>query len=62
MGVVNAIYHRFGLTLSSETEAAMQTWAKHNSVQPDSSHSYAEIEEQDPITDAFAAYIAHYQL
>ncbi len=62
MGVVHAIYHRFGLTLSTEAETAMQAWAKRNTLQPDSGHSYAAIEQQGPINDAFAAYISRYQL
>ena len=62
LGVVRTIYSHFNLILRDETEAAMQLWAKNNAEKVEASHSYAEIAEQRPVLDAFAAYIERYKL
>lgn len=62
LGVVAAIYGHFGLTVSPEAETAMRDWAARNAEQESASHSYAAIEEQGPILDAFAPYIERYGL
>lgn len=60
--VVRTIYDHFGLSLSTDTQNAMRVWENANAVKADSSHSYAAIEEQDPINEAFEHYIARYGL
>ena len=40
----------------------MLAWAARNAEQEGAAHSYAAIEEQGPILDAFAPYIERYGL
>lgn len=62
LGVVRTIYNHFGFTLSPITESAMQAWAAENSVRTDGGHSYASIAEKGPVEEAFASYIARFEL
>lgn len=62
LGVVRTIYGHCGLELSSEAESAMLAWAARNAEREGAGHSYAAIEEQGPILDAFAPYIERYGL
>jgi hypothetical protein len=62
IGVVRKIYKHFGLLLSAEAETAMLAWSTKNAAKSDGGHNYATIDEQGPINEAFAPYIARYGL
>lgn len=60
LGVVRQIYEKGGLHLSADAETAMRTWAARNAENTEGGHSYAKIEEEGPIMDAFGPYIERY--
>lgn len=62
LGVVRRIYADAGLLLSTKAESAMTAWAARNAENAESGHSYARIEEEGPILEAFGDYIARYEL
>lgn len=62
LGVVRRIYGEMGLSLSADAEVAMTAWAARNADSTEGGHSYARIEEEGPILDAFADYIVRYEL
>jgi len=62
LGVVGSIYDRFGLELSGEAEQSMRDWAARHAERADEGRSYAKIEEEGPILEAFGTYIERYQL
>lgn len=62
LGVVQAIYDKFDLTLSPEAKAAMEGWATANAEQSGQGHDYAKISSDDPVLAPFAAYVERYAL
>ena len=62
LGVVRAIYGKFGLTLSTDAEAAMVKWATRNQEHAAQGHGYGKILNDGPIVEAFAPYIERYGL
>lgn len=62
LGVVQAIYDKFGLDLSTEARIAMQDWANANSEQEGTGHSYEKIGRDSSLVAPFAEYIERYGL
>ncbi|WP_176141707.1 sulfotransferase family protein [Sphingopyxis flava] len=62
LGVVRAIYTKFGLTLSAEAEAAMGGWAESSKEGGSEGHSYGKIRHDSSLLEAFASYIQRYDL
>ena len=62
LAVVEAIYAKAGLDLSSKAEFAMRAWAERNAERRADGHDYAPIHKEAPIREAFADYIDRYGL
>ncbi|MBB4614310.1 sulfotransferase family protein [Novosphingobium taihuense] len=62
LGVVRSIYEKFGLTLSTEAEAAMHAWHVANAESAGEGHTYERIEKNAPLIAPFADYIDRYGL
>lgn len=62
LGVVGAIYQKFGLHLSAQARDAMAAWAEQNAESAAEGHSYEPIERDAELIAPFAAYIQRYGL
>lgn len=62
MGVVAAIYSKFGLELSPGASAAMQGWASANETREGEGHAYEKIARDAPLVAPFAEYVERYGL
>lgn len=62
LGVVRRIYAAFGLTLTTDAEAAMRDWATRDAAGGADAHSYGKIDRDDPLLKPFAPYIERYGL
>jgi hypothetical protein len=59
IGTVTRIYDHFGLTLSDDAQAAMNTWSAQNRPRPEG-HAYEPVRSNDAIADAFGGYLDRY--
>jgi hypothetical protein len=59
IGTVTRIYGHFGLTLSDDAHAAMDTWAAQNKPRTEG-HAYEPVRSNAAIADAFGPYLDRY--
>ncbi|HEY6868502.1 MAG TPA: sulfotransferase [Novosphingobium sp.] len=62
LGVVQAIYDKFSLSLSAQAEQAMLAWARDNAEATGEGHNYQPIGKDAEMIAPFAAYIERYGL
>jgi hypothetical protein len=60
LGVVTAIYDKFGINLSPEATQRMESWAARNAEQGSTGHSYERMADEGPVREAFAEYMARF--